>query len=578
MAGVTEWRDRSGNSNHASQATPARQPVLAPNSFNGYPALLLDNDQTNPDFLVIPDNSTLEGMTGLTGFAVFDIQTGTPNSAPRGILSKRNGPSAQSAYAWFLWQSGSNLAQHLDIVTDNNRISGGSHGAGNVYVNGFVYHGGTPTNAQDQVLYMASTPVATGQENSTSIPNEPSDLYIGRLNGHTGTGTNATRFNGRIAEVILYNEAFNEVQRTIVNNYLAAKYGLSLSSKDLYTMDDPANGNHDHEVAGIGRESGFAQNVSRGTGIVEIKPTSGTITDNTYLFWGHNNGIFGAWGVGDVPAGVDGRLERVWRVSEVTRLGAPADVGAVDITFDLNGMGNVDATHLRLIVDVNNDGVFANDTLIAGATDLGGGLYRFTSVVAITNARRFTLATTDLSVTPLPVELLSFSAKATADGRILLDWSTASEQNSASFAVERSSDAELWSTVLTGPAAGQSNTLIQYAAEDLAPLPGTSYYRLRQVDLDGSVALSSVVAVTHTENRLLQIYPVPFSAHLWIHAPAGELLGVELYDAMGRQLGMNALQHGDRWLMDTAHLPEGPYFLRTRTAAGVDNRAVLKAD
>src|SRR5690606_10210871 len=54
-------------------------------------------------------------------------------------------------------------------------------------------------------------------------------------------------WNGNIAEVIFYNFAISDAQRIIVNNYLAAKYGLLLGNMDLYTMDDEVNGNFDHE-------------------------------------------------------------------------------------------------------------------------------------------------------------------------------------------------------------------------------------------------------------------------------------------------------------------------------------------
>lgn len=62
---VSGWSDRSGNGNNATQTVAAQRPVLAGSIHNGYPAILFDNDQTNYDFLRVPDNSTLEGRTGL---------------------------------------------------------------------------------------------------------------------------------------------------------------------------------------------------------------------------------------------------------------------------------------------------------------------------------------------------------------------------------------------------------------------------------------------------------------------------------------------------------------------------------
>jgi hypothetical protein len=576
LAGVTSWADRSGNNNHALQPTANLQPILLPSSFNGYPAIAFDNSTTDGDHLRIPDNSTLEGMNGLTGFAVFDIYAGTVIGAPRGILSKRNDPSSQNAYGWFLWNSGSNLAQHLDIDGTTNRISSpGTHSPGTVYMNGFTYHGATPTNTQDQVLYSGNTAVANGAESSTSIPNYSSDLYIGILRGHTGAGANTTRFNGRMAEVILFNTVLNSVQRTVVSNYLAAKYGLTLGSQDLYTMDNGANGNYDHDVAGIGRVSASDLHTdAQGTGIVRINNPS-NLQNNEYLFWGHDNGTMGAWGVGDYPPTVQGRLQRVWRVSEVNASGTAVNVGNVDMTFDLNGLGPVNAADLRLLVDTDLDGLFADEIPLGTATDLGAGLFRFAAIAALTNGVRFTLATTNITSTPLPVELVAFDATARQED-VRLDWTTASEQNNAFFTVERSIDLEQWQEVNVTPGAGTSVAPIEYSSRDASPLNGTSYYRLRQTDLDGSSSLSQAVPVTFTEGVAVSIHPVPFREQLQVRAVDAEVLSIDLHSMTGQRIPVTVHRSGTGVWLDTSALAPGAYSIRVWTSAGSRTSTIVK--
>lgn len=534
-AGIQEWRDRSGTGNHATQATAANQPFLANNVINGYPAVLFDNDQVNYDFLTVPDNSTLEGMSGLTGFVVYRLLAGTAASAPRCFFSKRDGVDIQEAYDWFIWggSSGSSANQQLDIVNTNNRIaSSTAYTTGTTYLNSFVYHGAAPTNSSDQLLYDGNTLVGNGAESATSIPNYSSNLYIGILRGHTGTGGNVSRFNGYIAEIILYNESLNDVQRTIVNNYLAAKYGTTMATNDLYTMDNPGNGDFDHEVTGIGRSGTSVVDGSRGAGIVTMARTSGSIADNTYLFWGHDNGIMGAWGVHDIHTSLQGRLARLWRVSEVNTSGTSADVGNVDITFDLNGLGPVTAADLRLVVDLNEDGTMANDTPISGATDLGGGLFRFSNVSAIANGRRFTIGTTNVARTPLPVTLLEFTGESQPTG-VRLRWSTASEQNSDFFQVERSPDLLTWSHVTTVPAAGESNSLISYEAFDPTTRTSLTYYRLKQVDQDDTFTFSPVISIASTEVRDIQLWPNPSSGILRISDPTGPMTSLRVLDSRG---------------------------------------------
>lgn len=113
----------------------------------------------------------------------------------------------------------------------------------------------------------------------------------------------------------------------------------------------------------------------------------------------------------------------------------------------------------------------------------------------------------------LPVELLSFSAKS-LDSSVQLDWITASEQNNEQFYMERSYDAHNFEKVGEVLGAGNSQREIHYEfIDDLAGLPlgiETIYYRLKQVDTNGSFSFSDVVAVRHQDQQSsLRIYPNP---------------------------------------------------------------------
>ncbi|MDD5571515.1 MAG: T9SS type A sorting domain-containing protein [Bacteroidales bacterium] len=85
---------------------------------------------------------------------------------------------------------------------------------------------------------------------------------------------------------------------------------------------------------------------------------------------------------------------------------------------------------------------------------------------------------------PMPIELASFDVSS-VDNYVLLEWATYSEANNDYFTVERSKNAVAFEPVLTIDGAGNSNELISYSAVDGNPLPGTSYYRLKQTDFDG---------------------------------------------------------------------------------------------
>jgi hypothetical protein len=97
---------------------------------------------------------------------------------------------------------------------------------------------------------------------------------------------------------------------------------------------------------------------------------------------------------------------------------------------------------------------------------------------------------------PLPIVLNYFNAVVTAKKKVDLNWATSQEVGAAYFDVERSADGDNWNTISSVVAVGDSGERQLYSIRDEAPLTGTSYYRLRQVDLTGFVYASGVQTVT----------------------------------------------------------------------------------
>lgn len=109
----------------------------------------------------------------------------------------------------------------------------------------------------------------------------------------------------------------------------------------------------------------------------------------------------------------------------------------------------------------------------------------------------------------LPVTLLSFTAKPEGD-RVQLAWSTTSEQDADHFIIERSSN--LIEYVIAGKVAakGTTNTRQYYGLTDTKPLPGNNYYRLRQVDHNGTSHLfKPIAAVVSQDDLTVAVYPNP---------------------------------------------------------------------
>lgn len=94
----------------------------------------------------------------------------------------------------------------------------------------------------------------------------------------------------------------------------------------------------------------------------------------------------------------------------------------------------------------------------------------------------------------LPVTLKDFYASA-EDKQVTLVWSTMAEINNKQFEVERSTNGYDFTTVTIVAGAGNTNSQKNYTATDFSPPSGTSYYRLKQVDYDGTPAYSNLVSV-----------------------------------------------------------------------------------
>ncbi|GAA3963233.1 hypothetical protein GCM10022407_07410 [Hymenobacter antarcticus] len=180
---------------------------------------------------------------------------------------------------------------------------------------------------------------------------------------------------------------------------------------------------------------------------------------------------------------------------------------------------------------------------------------------------------------PLPVELILFTATTTARQTVVLHWVTASEKNSHSFVVERSADGKVFRSLGTLAAAGSTQARTTYDLTDEQPLSGISYYRLRQVDLDGTTTYSPVRNVKRglASGEGLAVYPGR-SAQEWVVSTAlpAEILAqgpavVRVIDALGRlhqvPCPADASQAG-QWALDLRSLPTGIYIVRLITAAG----------
>jgi Secretion system C-terminal sorting domain len=180
----------------------------------------------------------------------------------------------------------------------------------------------------------------------------------------------------------------------------------------------------------------------------------------------------------------------------------------------------------------------------------------------------------DLKMTDaaLPVKLISFNATS-MDKKINLSWSTASEENSAYFDIERSSNAKVFEKIGKIEATGNSKTLINYQFSDNSSKYALNYYRLKQVDNDGRFQYSPTIAVTGEKNSLTSLYPNPASDKVFILTKNNERLEkITIFNALGQRAFTDKK---DANVLEINHLPKGYYIVEIVTENGDSDKKLL---
>ncbi|WP_167855398.1 right-handed parallel beta-helix repeat-containing protein [Hymenobacter fodinae] len=182
---------------------------------------------------------------------------------------------------------------------------------------------------------------------------------------------------------------------------------------------------------------------------------------------------------------------------------------------------------------------------------------------------------------PLPVELVSFVAK-DAGQDAQLTWRTAQELHNDHFVVERSFDGKSFSAV--GQVKGQGTTTLatDYRFTDAqvaAKAAGTVYYRLKQVDTDGTTSFSSVQVVTFVKaGTTISATPNPASSHaaLNLGGLAAGSYQVTVRDVTGRLVYQGSATGGLAQELPVGQWPAGLYLIQVNGQAVVKTARLIK--
>lgn len=267
--------------------------------------------------------------------------------------------------------------------------------------------------------------------------------------------------------------------------------------------------------------------------------------------------IVGGTNIGVAPRNVTG----AWYNYVNSKIPGIANFSTVNIPKQINNQNSGDPDN------VNNQVLFN----LSGPVDHLFYLFGIAPTVGV-NGGSQNMGISAISVTsvPLPLTLVAFNAIA-QQKTALLTWTTANEENVESLEVQRSNDAQSFTTIekvqLKGTATGQT----QYAVKDAQPASGNNFYRLQLQDFNGKITYSDVKTVSFNEQPNTSVTPNPTkgASVIRFQSPLTENAQVQVYDANGRMLECSKILAGAQTATaDMQNFLPGVYYVTIRTISG----------
>lgn len=432
---VTNWPDASGNGNDASQGTSTNQPIFQTNVINGLPAVSFDGS-----------NDYLTGTLGTLNapFTLIIV----------GYFDHVNQPAGDYDYLINIGSGAANqnvsMSRHASDGTNDDKYY--------VWNGSAVYLG--PVLTGQQWLLLSAVHRTSAPRNNLYLNGTSQTVtdYLANINtnGNYSLGsyspTGIHYLNGKIAEVIVYDYALNSAERTLVENYLAEKYNLSISN-DKYAN----TAGYSLDLRGIGRESDGNHTPSQTSKGLELSNSGFLQDDGDYILFAHNTNTISEV-TADLPAYHKARWSRVWYLNKSDVVGTAG--GNVTLTFDFSdaGLGGSPfaASNYTLLYRAGTSGTFS---VVDSSASVAGDQVSFTVDANSLNDGYYTLGRRGPLTITLQVKPTNFG---TLTGPTSVDYG----QN-ASFTITPASGTHIGMVVDNNvPKGAVSSYTINYVMED----------------------------------------------------------------------------------------------------------------
>ena len=361
------WMDKSPEETNVVQANAANSPdYIADGGITHNNLATLQFDKATQDVLKTNDPNWNSEFTQFIVFEQLSDADGFDSFFSNGNASSNNHYQinvSNTTGSDFQWLAGTNSASTVD---------------------GLDYE----AEEQNTLKLYGARGLSTGTE--TFVDGQITDSSTttrGRFFNAYNINRNRTggSFNdARISEVIIYNRALSDCEVEQVNNYLGDKFGrdfsgfaTSYSGAAPYVSDINAIG-----IAPSGCGGNNAVSTMSSAELFVENPSSND-TLNEFLIFANDGADPTAVNTTDIPAAVTARQGAAWRVEEETNTGAAADLGTVDLTFNLSEIGLTDSgvNNYALLIDRGGlAGDFSNPEVITVGVAYNAGRVTVTGV------------------------------------------------------------------------------------------------------------------------------------------------------------------------------------------------------
>jgi len=371
---VLTWTDYSGNG-HDLSAQNSTSPIFRADALNGHD--YLEFSKNNNRIVSNPFDMPREAVSV---FMVF--RTGSDGED---ALISYNGPSAENNYLLY------NPPSLRTIIQGTNHNSGESINTGNWNILSHQWRsvdGDMRFSLDGNELYELNnfeTGVQLVEDGSLAIGGEQDGVDAGY--------TESQDLDGDIAELIIFGSSIKGAQHTVIENYLAQKYGLDANlTTDLYIPQDPA---YVVSLTGMGRESDGVTEASADGMVIN---QNGGFDNGEYIMFGHDGT---SNSVNNSPSVIHTDIQAVWeRDWYVDKTGDVNAKIAFDMSEGIDGDFPANIQNYRLMYRGNTGDSY--DTLeVAGKGVQNGDQIYFSVDNAQLTDGYYTLGTVDQIASPL---------------------------------------------------------------------------------------------------------------------------------------------------------------------------------